>query len=247
LPCCAQSCSCRRGCSAIAADVQLRLPLVLSANAGYVDCAGFLALQGLFTTHVTGNFVTLGAALVMGSSGTLAKLLALPVFCVAVAIVRLLGYLLANRSVAPLTLMLALELTLLMAGAALAIRWGPFASGNGWRALLTGMVLVFAMGTQNALQRLHLGNAPPTTIMTGNTTQAMIDVVDVLRRAGDQRVVRDRLFSMSVNIAAFAAGCAGAALLFVFLHMWCFALPPLLGLAALAMRADMAGTAQRPQ
>ena len=51
------------------------LPLVLSLNAGFVDTAGFLALQGLFTAHVTGNFVTLGASLVLGTSGALAKLL----------------------------------------------------------------------------------------------------------------------------------------------------------------------------
>jgi uncharacterized membrane protein YoaK (UPF0700 family) len=38
------------------------LPVLLSANGGYVDTAGFLALHGLFTTHVTGNFVTLGYA-----------------------------------------------------------------------------------------------------------------------------------------------------------------------------------------
>ena len=48
------------------------LSWVLSANGGYVDAAGFLALHGLFTTHVTGNFVTLGASLVSGSSGALA-------------------------------------------------------------------------------------------------------------------------------------------------------------------------------
>jgi uncharacterized membrane protein YoaK (UPF0700 family) len=32
----------------------------LSVTAGYVDTAGYLALQGLFSAHVTGNFVTLG-------------------------------------------------------------------------------------------------------------------------------------------------------------------------------------------
>jgi uncharacterized membrane protein YoaK (UPF0700 family) len=36
------------------------LSTLLSFNAGYVDTAVFLALQGLFAAHVTGNFVTLG-------------------------------------------------------------------------------------------------------------------------------------------------------------------------------------------
>jgi hypothetical protein len=53
------------------------LPLLLSLTAGYVDTAGFLAPQGLFTAHVTSNFVTLGASLVFGTSGAIAKLLAL--------------------------------------------------------------------------------------------------------------------------------------------------------------------------
>jgi uncharacterized membrane protein YoaK (UPF0700 family) len=215
--------------------LQFRLPLVLSANAGYVDCAGFLALQGLFSTHVTGNFVTLGAALVLGSSGTLAKLLALPVFCAAVALVRVLGYVLAGRGSKPMTLMFSLEFALLMLAAILAIRLGPFANGDTWMALLTGMVLVSAMGIQNAVQRLHLGGAPPTTIMTGNTTQAMIDLVDALRGGADVGPVRARLLAISVNIAAFAAGCAAAAVLYVYLHIWCFAVPPVLGLLALLL------------
>ena len=53
---------------------------LLSFNGGFVDTAGFLGLQGLFTAHVTGNFVTLGAALVLGHHGIVGKILALPEF-----------------------------------------------------------------------------------------------------------------------------------------------------------------------
>ena len=70
---------------------------MLSVNGGYADTAGFLALQGLFTAHVTGNIVTMGAAFVFGSSGVVAKLLALPVFCLVVALARVLGRALADR------------------------------------------------------------------------------------------------------------------------------------------------------
>src|SRR5579863_1855951 len=96
------------------------LPLVLSFNAGFVDTAGFLALQGLFTAHVTGNFVTLGAALALGTSGVIAKLLALPVFCAVVIAARLLGTLLSNRVVRVFEVLLGVKVLLLIGGAALA-------------------------------------------------------------------------------------------------------------------------------
>src|SRR5256885_7291583 len=68
--------------------MQPGLPRILSVNAGFMDTAAYLALKGLFTAHVTGNFVTLGAALVLGTSGALAKVLALPVFCIVVLLAR---------------------------------------------------------------------------------------------------------------------------------------------------------------
>ena len=68
---------------------QPTVPLLLGVNGGFVDTAGFLALQGLFTAHVTGNFVTLGAAVVFGTSGTAAKILALPTFCAVILLARL--------------------------------------------------------------------------------------------------------------------------------------------------------------
>src|SRR6201993_4914450 len=102
------------------------LPLLLSLNAGYVDTAGFLALQGLFTAHVTGNFVTIGATLVHGTSGVLTKLLALPVFCAVVFLTRCLSYKLSDFGLPVFRTMLVLKTLLLAAGAALAVGFGPF-------------------------------------------------------------------------------------------------------------------------
>ncbi|TIX21773.1 MAG: DUF1275 domain-containing protein, partial [Mesorhizobium sp.] len=126
------------------------LPLLLGFNGGYVDTMGFLALQGLFTAHVTGNFVTLGASLALGTSGALSKLLALPVFCAVVILSRLLSNALRHREAPVFRYLLTIKLVLLIAAAVLAVRLGPFPDGDHWAAIVTGMILVSAMAVQNA-------------------------------------------------------------------------------------------------
>jgi uncharacterized membrane protein YoaK (UPF0700 family) len=211
------------------------LPLLLSLNGGYVDTAGFLALHGLFTTHVTGNFVTLGAALVLGTSGAVAKLLALPMFCVVVVGVRFLSVALAAKRLPALRTILGVKLALLIIGAALAIGFGPFDSGDGWAALFTGMTLVAAMAIQNAIHRIHMGSLPPTTIMTGNTIQIMIDLADLMRGvpADARGAIQLRLSRMSSSVTAFAAGCAAAALIYAKQGILCFLIPPLVAACGL--------------
>lgn len=118
------------------------LPLLLGFNGGYVDTMGFLALQGLFTAHVTGNFVTLGASLALGTSGALSKLLALPVFCAVVILSRLLSNALRHREAPVFRYLLTIKLVLLIAAAVLAVRLGPFPDGDHWAAIVTGMILV---------------------------------------------------------------------------------------------------------
>src|SRR5579862_381076 len=102
------------------------LPTVLSFNGGYVDTVGYLALQGLFSAHVTGNFVTIGAALAFGTSGVITKLSALPIFCVSVAMTRVMSNALATGNRRILPGLLAFKVMLLIIAAALAIWWGPF-------------------------------------------------------------------------------------------------------------------------
>jgi uncharacterized membrane protein YoaK (UPF0700 family) len=212
------------------------LPLVLSFNAGFVDTAGFLALQGLFTAHVTGNFVTLGASLALGTSGAIAKLLALPVFCVMVIAARWLGTLLSHHSTHPFVPLLVLKVLLLTAGSAMAIRFGPFHDGDSWQAIVTGMVLVAAMAIQNAVHRVHLGSAPPSTLMTGTTTQVMLDIADTIYPREGGQAQTGRLVQMSTNVVVFAAGCGAAALLFVRFGVLCFVVPPVVGVLSLVIR-----------
>jgi uncharacterized membrane protein YoaK (UPF0700 family) len=193
-----------------------------------------LALQGLFTAHVTGNFVTLGAALVLGTSGILAKILALPVFCAVIVITRLVSFNLPGRGMPVLESMLTLKVLLLVLAAVLAIRLGPFDSGDAWPAILTGMTLVSAMAIQNAVQRIHLGTNPPTTIMTGTTTQLMIDFADAIHGLPSDRraATLARMRGMGLAVVAFAFGAALGAGLFAAIKSWCFVLPPALALLA---------------
>jgi uncharacterized membrane protein YoaK (UPF0700 family) len=216
----------------------LALLILLSVTAGYVDTAGYLALQGLFTSHVTGNFVTIGASLVSGSSGTLAKLLALPTFCAVIIATRWISISSLAGGLPTLRTMLGLKVMLLSAAAVLAIRFGPFSDGDSGPALATGLVLVSAMAIQNAMQRIDLSTLPPTTVMTGTTTQIMIDIADLLQKMPSEkrRVARDRLSRMTASVLAFASGCATAALLYARAGIYCFLIPPLLGVGTMMLR-----------
>ena len=221
-----------------ASETGATLPALLSLNAGYVDTASYLALQGLFTAHVTGNFVTLGASLALGTSGAVAKLLALPIFCAVVIAARLLNTALSNWRWPAFEILIALHLLLLITGAALAIQFGPFHDIDGWQAVLTGMVLVSAMAIQNAFHRVHLASAPPSTIMTGTTTQVMIDLADRIHAPNgtENQSGARRLVQMSTSMLCFAIGCGAAALLYNRVGIKCFVVPPIVGSLPLILR-----------
>ena len=92
------------------------LAALLSFNGGFVDTAGFLGLQGLFTAHVTGNFVTLAAALVLGTHGVVAKLLALPEFVLVIALACVAGTALRARGLPSISSLRLAEPVLIWSG-----------------------------------------------------------------------------------------------------------------------------------
>jgi uncharacterized membrane protein YoaK (UPF0700 family) len=169
--------------------------------------------------------------LVLGTSGVVAKILALPVFCMAIIVTRLVSFRLPP-SWAAFETALMVKCLLLLAAAVMAIAWGPFSDGDSVRAVIMGMTLVAAMAIQNAAHRIHLSSAPPSTLMTGTTTQMMIDVADMIRGiSGPARdAIKTRLRHMGAAVAGFVIGAATGAWLFHSLSVWCFVLPPLIAL-----------------
>jgi uncharacterized membrane protein YoaK (UPF0700 family) len=213
---------------------------LLSFNAGFIDTAGFVGLQGLFTAHVTGNFVTLGATLAFGTHGVIAKLLALPEFIVVIALARLVGAALRTRQLPALKILLAAKVALLFAFFMLAVTLGPFPDSDAPAALLTGFAAIAAMAIQNATQRVHFAGVPPTTLMTGNTTQAVMDAVDLFHGLPPEQAVavRARLYRLLRGILAFAVGCAAAAGLYAYVGFYGLAVPVLVGAATAFMRVE---------
>jgi uncharacterized membrane protein YoaK (UPF0700 family) len=215
---------------------------LLSFNGGFVDTAGFLGLAGLFTAHVTGNFVTLGAALVYGHHGIVGKILALPEFIAVIALARLAGAALRARHWSALRILLWVKVGLLFVFFALAVTFGPFPNADSPAALLTGFSGIAAMALQNAVQRVHLSSLPPTTLMTGSTTQATLDAIDLISGADPEHAaaIRTRFGRLSLSILYFAAGCAASATLYWLVGFWCLALAVLVSAAAAALRLEVA-------
>jgi uncharacterized membrane protein YoaK (UPF0700 family) len=221
------------------------LPTLLSFNGGYVDTLGFLALSGLFTAHVTGNFVTLSAAAAFGLNGAVAKLLALPVFCIVVFASHSICRKLQARNRSPIRPMLFVIFTLLTAAAIFALFYGPIRADENGATLALGMTLVAAMAVQNGLHKAHLAKAPPSTLMTGTTTQIMLDLADLFVDTNKEEVAaaKTRIGKMAAAVLTFVVGCGCAAAIYMAAPVMAFILPAVI--AAIALFADSAGAEAR--
>jgi uncharacterized membrane protein YoaK (UPF0700 family) len=179
-----------------------------------VDVIGFLALDGLFTAHITGNIVVLAARFVAGGEAPLSHLLAVPVFMLVLGLTRLLAAWLERARIPSLPTLLLLELLLLASFLAVGLTDGPSIDPNGASMVCAGMLGVAAMAVQNALVRISLTGAPSTAVMTTNITVFAMDIGEILLAPDESRVAkaRERARNTGTAIAGFLVGCAlGAA------------------------------------
>lgn len=218
--------------------------------AGFVDAAGFIALSGLFTSHVTGNFILIGAELVTRSGGVLAKFLALPTFVFSVAATRLFFVALESRDIAPLRPLLLIEAGLLTTFLAAGVVLSPSGSPDAARPIFAGMLGVAAMSVQNAIARLSLPHLPATTVMTVNVTQTIIDTVDLYRNRHSEATehAATRLRRMLLALIAFAIGALAGAFSVAAWSFWCLLVPivMLVGLVSFLSGSENARNSNGP-
>jgi len=204
---------------------------LLSFIGGYVDTFGFIALFGLFTAHITGNFVLMGALLVHPMQGGLLKLLAFPAFLLGVAASRIVVLNYEGRQKSPLKTLFMMQLLLLLgfmlAGAMAPL---PLESDTELAAILAGMLGAAAMAIQSAGGRTTLAGIVHTTVMTGNVTHMIIDITDILfsGRPELEARARARLRQLAPAVSAFFTGALCAAAGYMSLGYWSITLPILL-------------------
>ena len=213
----------------------------LAFLAGYVDTLGFIALFGLFTAHVTGNFILIGAALAdISQSSVLLKLLAFPAFIAGVVAARLLIVVTEQRSTAALALTLSPQLLLLTSFMVCGVLATPLVGVASSYAMSAGLLGAAAMGVHSAISRLQLAHLAPTSMMTGNVTQLVIDLTDMLRGAADI-TARQRCGKLVWPILAFGGGAIGAAFGYRAYGFFALLLPILLLLVLIVLDRHDAG------
>lgn len=195
---------------------------VLSFIAGYVDTLGFIGLFGLFTAHVTGNFVLLGRALVNPGQDVLLKLLVFPVFVAAIVVARLSILAWQRKDGAALRNALGMQLVLLAGCTVCGWLAGPASTPSSPLILASGMLGAAGMAVQNTYGKLLLKGIEATTVMTGNVTAMVIAIVDAVR--GDV-AARAQWRSLAWPLAGFTAGCAGGAVAYLALGFAGLVLP----------------------
>jgi uncharacterized membrane protein YoaK (UPF0700 family) len=201
-----------------------------------VDLTGFLTLGNLFTAHITGNLVVVGALVVRRGRINPPQILAIPVFILAVGAIWLVAKASGRRGPELCRLLLLIQFLLLTSLLIFSVITRPSADPHGPMAGVAAMIAVSAMACQFALLRLTLPVAPSTAVMTGNLTNSVLSLLDVVSGAqslkgGD----RQRLLGSLHLLLGFFGGCVVAAAAVMYLGDWAWSFPVVLAGAAVAL------------
>jgi uncharacterized membrane protein YoaK (UPF0700 family) len=218
------------------ARLEAWLPPLLSIIAGMVDLTGFFTLGNIFTAHITGNLVVAAAVVVRGGPLNPAQLLAIPVFMLALAAVWLIARPYGRNGRDLVRPLLSIQFLLLAAAFIFCVLTKPSMNPHGLMAGIAAMVAVSAMACQYALFRLALPGAISTAVMTGNLSNSVLSLMDLLSRGRPLMTTdRDQLTRSAGLLAGFLFGCVVAAVAVSWFADWAWSLPAALAVAAVAL------------
>lgn len=155
--------------------------LLLAFVGGYVDSAGYIKLDGLFTSSITGNLVAASTA-VYHNDGAVARACVSIAFALgaAIAVVVILRLKLVNewskKSLA--MLLFSTEAVVLAIAIPIGLVYNDSITSDGgvFRVplIVVGSILGCAMGVHNAAAKEYIPNCPATTVMTMTLVSASI-------------------------------------------------------------------------
>src|ERR1700744_4722064 len=177
--------------------------LLLALVAGFCDAITFITSDE-FSAHVTGNFILFAYDIIKGAdSHSWIKLMSLPVFIIAVITG---GWLIDKTS--NMRSILLFEGSILTATGLIAFVLKFENISLWWLSYSIVMPVVFAMGLQNAFGKLYSKETyGPTTMMTGNVTQAALDFWKTIKTKFGDGLIMESLKHQSLIIGGFLAGC----------------------------------------
>jgi len=214
--------------------LEARLPPLLSVIAGMVDLTGFFTLGHIFTAHITGNLVVAAAAAVHGGPLNMAQALAIPAFMLAVAVVWLIAQASDRRGSSLARLLLLVQFLLLAAVLIFSVITKPSTSQHALMAGIAVMIAVSAMACQYALLRLAIPGAISTAVMTGNLTNTVLSLMDLLAEHRALLPIDAGHLKRSLYLLfGFLLGCVVSASAVSVLGDWAWSLPVVLSGMAL--------------
>lgn len=213
----------------------------MAAIAGFTDVLGFISLDKLFTAHITGNIVVAIAELISHAPGVAAKILSLPLFlAIAIAITAWIES--CGQTKQLLASLFIMESLLLLGFLAAGLTIIPFSAVSSWPYIGGALLSVAAMAIHNTLLRTYMRTFPPCTVMTGNLTQLIVDIVGYSWGFRESYPLEKRSQNLEGircfgNVfIAFLLGGAIAAIGYVLTGFWILVLPITL-LSYMAARA----------
>lgn len=176
------------------------IAILLSFIAGFVDTATFVGARGVFSAHVTGNFVLFSVALMNG----VREIDYLKLFLFVPFVLAIAGVSQVKRFTPHYERSLILLASLFLAIPGIYFFGVTQLKDELWdMSNVMIMLPVLAMGIQNALFKILYPVDPMTTVMTGNVTSMVLELTTL--------GLTEKVKSFSRVILGFTCGCFFAA------------------------------------